>query len=340
MHRQTKITLILPGMVDAVKALPEYRHRSEQEITALMRKDADKITDAELQDMLERQVQCGSITNEDIRAAERAEILGAAEAREVVRSQQEEAQEREYFKQACAALEITPIDANFEVIRRLSGRKLPNGEFLSWRHIPEIHQAMSDGAITLYRTPEEQQRWQQKFDQANSDERDRLAGQIADLQPHKTWIGGREVHDKAARDRAFEGLKRLSLAELQEKLRQIEHYKRLRAMDPEQLKHSAAAERAGQQTEALTPELQQIHHPQQLTEFEYSLAKGYERDVIVGKMPPLPKFWNGQKLDQEFIRKADTNTLKAMFRKHGMAQVNARFHAIKKIGQYQFAGEE
>jgi len=74
-------------------------------------------------------------------------------------------------------------------------------------------------------------------------------------------------------------------------------------------------------------------------QFEFELLKGYERDVIQNGSSPLPKTWNGQVLDASFIKRCDKQTLAVMMRKHGSAQISARLHGIKRVGNYSFEGE-
>jgi len=74
-------------------------------------------------------------------------------------------------------------------------------------------------------------------------------------------------------------------------------------------------------------------------QFEFELLRGYERDVIQNGSSPLPRTWNGQMLDASFIKRCDKQTLAVMMRKHGSAQISARLHGIKRVGNYSFEGE-
>jgi hypothetical protein len=51
------------------------------------------------------------------------------------------------------------------------------------------------------------------------------------------------------------------------------------------------------------------------------------RDAAVG-YPSLPELWRGQKLNAEFIRRADVSTLKFLRQRFGTAAIDARLRGI------------
>ncbi len=94
-----------------------------------------------------------------------------------------------------------------------------------------------------------------------------------------------------------------------------QHNNRLLNADPETLREQVRLEaeqkRLNQQSEAEQAQL------------EASRA----RDAVVG-YPPLPRFWEGQRLDAAFIRKCDAPTQKLLTKKYGSASITARLRGI------------
>jgi hypothetical protein len=71
-----------------------------------------------------------------------------------------------------------------------------------------------------------------------------------------------------------------------------------------------------------------------LTAFERELEAGLTREITNGGMSPLPEYWNGKRLDKDFIRRADKETLRQIMKKFGSSQLTARLHGITKIGNF------
>jgi hypothetical protein len=88
---------------------------------------------------------------------------------------------------------------------------------------------------------------------------------------------------------------------------------------PDELRHSVRAESV------------QVRKTAAQQQFEFELARGYERDVVIGKCLALPSHWNGQLLDASFIKRADPATLRLMVRKFGTSQISARLHGVRSV---------
>ncbi len=157
MTREQLIEIVVPHLVEA-SAKTHGALTPVAQIEADIRKDiAAQVTTQSLQDTYNNLRRMGKITNDQLLAAVRMDV------------QQQQAKteesERKYFEQACDELHLQRIDANFQVIRRLT-LKIPTGphegEWLSWRHTSEIAQLMSAGEIRFARTAQDEQRAEQE----------------------------------------------------------------------------------------------------------------------------------------------------------------------------------
>lgn len=280
--------------------LPAVCKFNPQETVKQNRDFCERQTDAELQETYELQVKNGHLV--ELTPEEEAKIRNTAE-REATFEVQQLKINRDIFQELCRKHRLLFCEANFKLLVGISYDKL--GQFI------ETNKQKFAAA-----EPEDANAW-------DREDRQVLAEKIASYRVFKTYSGGREVQDPVARQNYVKELNKLSIAELAAILARVERERRMRELPVDELREQAYQEAA----------------QQNLTPFESELARGFERDVLIAKMPPLPKTWLGQTLDGNFLRRASKETLKSIMRRHGASQITARLHSIKTVGNYVFEGE-
>jgi hypothetical protein len=298
MNRQDLITLILPGMIDAAKNVPEFKHRSEVQIEAAIRQDIiTTVSDHELQGMFDKQRAAGIITDADLRLLERAATLARIAAKQRDRDEQTEREERQYFAVAVEQLRIANNEANYRIVRDSHIRF--NGVGLSWRNIDEIKQLVEQGQFAFAPARiEDQQRW-------NHDDRLQIAEQIVDGlrgQFVKPILGYHDFQNEVF------GQPNYALRENPEQNR-ARNIQRLAQLPIEHLQQLLAVHQHNQQAK------QQAAQPRQRQQF----TSGF---------PPLPQEnQHGEKIDRVYllrISERDLDLYKKLLSKHGSANVTVR----------------
>jgi hypothetical protein len=300
MNRQDLITLILPGMIDAAKNVPEFKHRSEVQIEAAIRQDIiTTVSDHELQGMFDKQRAAGIITDADLQLLERATALAEIALKQRNRDEQTEREERQYFAVAVEQLRIANNEANYRIVRDSHIRF--NGVGLSWRNIDEIKQLVEQGQFAFAPARiEDQQRW-------NHDDRLQIAKLIVDGlrgQFVKPILGYRDFQNEVF------GQPNYALRENVEQNR-ARNIQRLAQLPIERLQQLLAVHQHNQQAKQ---EAAQPRQGQQLT-------SGF---------PPLPQENQcGENIDRAYllrISERDLDLYKKLLSKHGSANVTARLH--------------
>lgn len=94
------------------------------------------------------------------------------------------------------------------------------------------------------------------------------------------------------------------------------------------LKHLASG---SELREVARQEVANLRQQAKLSQFEQTLVQGYEREVIQQGLAKLPKHFQGQLLDANFIRTRSADQLRQLVRRFGSAQISARLHNINQI---------
>jgi hypothetical protein len=190
---------------------------------------------------------------------------------------------------------IAPNEANYRMVREVlggmeNGFSLANIMAVLFRR--DIEFATNDPTVA-----------NELMQQCDQEERDRLADIVVDSM--RAWriqgAGGIVVRDEYGRDQALKKIKQLSLPELHEKARVVEHNRRLASKSPSDLKAQAEQDR------------QEQHRNQ--------------GGVVSGK-PPLPEVNQyGERIDSAYlVRISNTNLdlFKRLVLKHGYQNVTNR----------------